>query len=144
MCSLLDRLYFSLLLEVSSELYITVSVILIVVSPASNKLLLTLGSCVQNSIGVASPTSELITFSSLNGRNVNLCTINIGDTISHNILIIIQGTIFTSTESNVCSFRLVSCKRCKRYAHDNHERGRQQSKQTSFKSRFLHVISPIL
>ena len=38
----------------------------------------------------------------------------------------------------------VICKRCKRYAHDNHERGRQQSQQTSFEIRFLHVISPIL
>ena len=36
------------------------------------------------------------------------------------------------------------CKRRKRYAHDNHERGRQQSKQTSFEIRFLHVKSPIL
>ena len=31
------------------------------------------------------------------------------------------------------------CKRCKRYAHDNHEHSRQQSQQTSFKVRFLHV-----
>ena len=31
------------------------------------------------------------------------------------------------------------CKRCKRYAHDNHEHGRQQSQQTSFEIRFLHV-----
>ena len=31
------------------------------------------------------------------------------------------------------------CKRCKRYAHDNHEHSRQQSKQTSFEVRFLHV-----
>ena len=36
------------------------------------------------------------------------------------------------------------CKRCKRYAHNNHEHGRQQSKQTSFEVRFLHVKSPIL
>ena len=50
-------------------------------------------------------------------------------------------------ESNM-NFRSISlrqtfCKRCKRYAHDNHEHGSQQSQQTSFKSRFLHVISPI-
>ena len=31
------------------------------------------------------------------------------------------------------------CKRCKRHAHDNHEHGSQQSKQTSFEVRFLHV-----
>ena len=31
------------------------------------------------------------------------------------------------------------CKRCKRYAHDNHEYSRQQSQQTSFEVRFLHV-----
>ena len=31
------------------------------------------------------------------------------------------------------------CKRCKRYAHDNHEHGSQQSQQTSFEIRFLHV-----
>ena len=43
----------------------------------------------------------------------------------------------------VDSHYCVICKRCKRYAHDNHERGRQQSKQTSFEIRFLHVISPI-
>ena len=35
------------------------------------------------------------------------------------------------------------CKRCKRHAHDNHEHSSQQSQQTSFKRRFLHVISPI-
>ena len=33
----------------------------------------------------------------------------------------------------------VICKRCKRHAHDNHEHSRQQSKQTSFEVRFLHV-----
>ena len=31
------------------------------------------------------------------------------------------------------------CKRCKRHAHDEHESGSQQSQQTSFKVRFLHV-----
>ena len=30
-------------------------------------------------------------------------------------------------------------KRCKRHAHDNHEHGSQQSQQTSFEVRFLHV-----
>ena len=33
----------------------------------------------------------------------------------------------------------VCCKRCKRNAHDNHEHGSQQSQQTSFEVRFLHV-----
>ena len=33
----------------------------------------------------------------------------------------------------------VCCKRCKRHAHDNHEHSSQQSQQTSFKVRFLHV-----
>ena len=37
-----------------------------------------------------------------------------------------------------CNF-LTICKRCKRDAHDNHEHGSQQSKQTSFEVRFLHV-----
>ena len=31
------------------------------------------------------------------------------------------------------------CKRCKRHAHDEHESGSQQSQQTSFEIRFLHV-----
>ena len=48
-------------------------------------------------------------------------------------------TINIEVDSHYC----VICKRCKRHTHDNHERGRQQSQQTSFKSRFLHVISPI-
>ena len=34
---------------------------------------------------------------------------------------------------------LCICKRCKRHAHDNHEHGSQQSQQTSFEVRFLHV-----
>ena len=37
-----------------------------------------------------------------------------------------------------CNF-LTICKRCKRHAHDNHEHSRQQSQQTSFEVRFLHV-----
>jgi len=37
-----------------------------------------------------------------------------------------------------CQFRIF-CKRCKRDAHDEHESGRQQSQQTSFEVRFLHV-----
>ena len=34
---------------------------------------------------------------------------------------------------------LAICKRCKRHAHDEHEHGSQQSQQTSFEIRFLHV-----
>ena len=49
-------------------------------------------------------------------------------------------TINIEVDSHYC----VICKRRKRYAHDNHERGRQQSQQTSFEIRFLHVKSPIL
>ena len=33
----------------------------------------------------------------------------------------------------------IVCKRCKWDAHDNHEHGSQQSQQTSFEVRFLHV-----
>ena len=33
----------------------------------------------------------------------------------------------------------IFCKRCKRHAHDEHESGSQQSQQTSFEVRFLHV-----
>ena len=40
--------------------------------------------------------------------------------------------------SNGLCFALF-CKRCKRHAHDEHESGSQQSQQTSFEVRFLHV-----
>ena len=54
--------------------------------------------------------------------------------------------IFCEIDNNFLTLSRIRCrcKRCKRYAHDNHERGRQQSKQTSFEILFLHVKSPIL
>ena len=54
-------------------------------------------------------------------------------------------TVIPAAEANVDFIRndvgtaFVCCKRCKRHAHDNHEHSSQQSQQTSFKVRFLHV-----
>ena len=51
--------------------------------------------------------------------------------------------LFATGSSPLNTNRLVLssavCKRCKRHAHDNHEHGSQQSQQTSFEVRFLHV-----
>ena len=84
-----------------------------------------------------------VTLSSLSAKRAQIK--GIANTESH------RGFAFKCHALNVCALNnvkaelcVVICKRCKRYAHDNHERGRQQSQQTSFKSRFLHVKSPIL
>ena len=49
-----------------------------------------------------------------------------------NVIIIID-------EADMNRLQTGFCKRCKRHAHDEHESGSQQSQQTSFKVRFLHV-----
>ena len=67
-----------------------------------------------------------------------------------NALVIINNGCICQRNASFCInpvngnlLMLASGKCCKRHAHNNHKSGRQQSQQTSFKSRFLHVISPI-
>ena len=51
---------------------------------------------------------------------------------------IIAVVLVTFIERNG-NYGCIFCKRCERHAHDEHESGSQQSQQTSFKVRFLHV-----
>ena len=66
-------------------------------------------------------------------RNFNLV---VGRVKIHSIGIANRGLGFDIKERNG---ETIVRKRCKRNAHDNHEHGSQQSQQTSFEVRFLHV-----
>ena len=93
------------------------------------------------------PTLKLVAIDALNRRHHNLAT---RFNSSRNITIDITkatpignfNLIFIPVQ--VYNYVRSICKCCKRHAHDNHEHSSQQSKQTSFEVRFLHVISPIL
>ena len=82
-------------------------------------------------------TNVIDPFAALNRRSLRSPVFYQRDWVS--VIAIRKINVNSLTSCRVSSRR----KRCKRYAHDNHEHGRQQSQQTSFKSRFLHVISPI-
>ena len=58
--------------------------------------------------------------------------------LSHIRSPIIALVLVTFIERNG-NYGCIFCKRCKRHAHNNHKSGRQQSQQTSFEVRFLHV-----
>ena len=112
-----------------------------------------LGIGIPSNLGsaLALPANELIAFLGGNSGDIillvaNLILVAIEDNgactvIGERTLVRVNGE--GHVEVLLRSSIDIRCKRCKRYAHDNHEHGRQQSQQTSFKSRFLHVISPI-
>ena len=89
------------------------------------------------------PTLKLVAIDALNRRHRNsaISCFNSSRSI----------TIVTSKATRIGNFNLICipaqvynyvriiCKCCKRNAHDEHESGSQQSQQTSFEVRFLHV-----
>ena len=84
----------------------------------------------DNARGIASPS--IVTIRQSRSDNFRLSRTQILGQIRSPIRISIQSVKANSNYSFIC-------KRCKRHAHDNHEHGSQQSQQTSFEIRFLHV-----
>ena len=94
------------------------------------------------------PTLKLVAIDALNRRHRSSATSF--NSIPNITIVINKATqignfnlIFIPDQVYSYHVRII-CKCCKRNAHDEHESGSQQSQQTSFEIRFLHVKSPIL
>ena len=92
-----------LFLKLSSKDDVTIGAAFLIISPASNELLFTAGICIELSLEVAGPTSELVAIDSLDYRNGNRCTVNILDRIGHGVFILgaYQSAVVVSVKGNI-------------------------------------------
>ena len=89
------------------------------------------------------PTLKLVAIDALNRRHRNSATSCFNSSRSITIVTIKATPIgnfnLICIPDQVYNYVRIICKCCKRNAHDEHESGSQQSQQTSFEIRFLHV-----